>query len=244
LAGLRRSRVDPLHRKIYVTEQLVELAGGKTLFKSPKTDSGRTVDVPAELVPILEDHLTRYVATETDALVFSSPEGHPLRLTKFRPRWANACQSAGVTGLRFHDLRGSGATWAAVAGATLPELMHRLGHRTHTAALRYQHATDEATARSPTAWARCCGRMWRQTIPAPTWSRSRLVESRYSTQVPRTPPAIADPKRESGISPRQTGCRRGDLNPHALAGTSPSSWRVCLFRHSDGRATEISARRA
>jgi transposase len=29
-------------------------------------------------------------------------------------------------------------------------------------------------------------------------------------------------------------CRRGDLNPHALAGTSPSSWRVCLFRHSDG----------
>jgi hypothetical protein len=28
-------------------------------------------------------------------------------------------------------------------------------------------------------------------------------------------------------------CRRGDLNPYALAGTSPSSWRVCLFRHSD-----------
>jgi hypothetical protein len=23
------------------------------------------------------------------------------------------------------------------------------------------------------------------------------------------------------------------LNPHALAGTSPSSWRVCQFRHSD-----------
>jgi len=48
-----------------------------------------------------------------------------------------------VNGLHFHDLRGSGATWAAVAGATLPELMHRLGHRTHTAALRYQHATDD-----------------------------------------------------------------------------------------------------
>ena len=27
------------------------------------------------------------------------------------------------------------------------------------------------------------------------------------------------------------------MNPHALAGTSPSSWRVCLFRHSDGLAT-------
>lgn len=39
-------------------------------------------------------------------------------------------------------------------------------------------------------------------------------------------------------------CRRGDLNPHALAGTSPSSWRVCLFRHSDERPTEVSARRS
>jgi hypothetical protein len=28
-------------------------------------------------------------------------------------------------------------------------------------------------------------------------------------------------------------CRRGDLNPHALSGTGPSSQRVCLFRHSD-----------
>ena len=83
------------------------------------------------------------MGAEADALVFTSPEGHPLRRTKFRPRWAEACRSAGVTGLHFHDLRGSWATWAAVAGATLPELMHRLGHRTHTAALRYQHATDE-----------------------------------------------------------------------------------------------------
>ena len=31
----------------------------------------------------------------------------------------------------------------------------------------------------------------------------------------------------------ESQCRRGDLNPHDLAVTSPSSWRVCLFRHSD-----------
>jgi hypothetical protein len=35
-------------------------------------------------------------------------------------------------------------TLASIAsGATLPELMHRLGHKTHTAALRYQHSTSE-----------------------------------------------------------------------------------------------------
>jgi hypothetical protein len=26
------------------------------------------------------------------------------------------------------------------------------------------------------------------------------------------------------------------LNPHAPEGTSPSSWRVCLFRHSDAES--------
>ncbi len=59
LAGLSRSGVDLLHRKIHVVELLVEPAGGKTVFKSPKTESGRTVDVPAELVSILEDHLAQ-----------------------------------------------------------------------------------------------------------------------------------------------------------------------------------------
>lgn len=33
------------------------------------------------------------------------------------------------------------------------------------------------------------------------------------------------------------------MNPHALAGTSPSSWRVCLFRHSDARRHLSSAAR-
>jgi len=42
--------------------------------------------------------------------------------------------------LRFHDLRHSGAVLAAMSGATLAELMARLGHSTPTAALIYQHA--------------------------------------------------------------------------------------------------------
>nr|MBA2559757.1 site-specific integrase [Propionibacteriales bacterium] len=44
--------------------------------------------------------------------------------------------------LRFHDLRHTGAVLAASTGATLAELMGRLGHSTPTAALRYQHAAQ------------------------------------------------------------------------------------------------------
>ena len=42
--------------------------------------------------------------------------------------------------LRFHDLRHTQAVLAAATGATLAELMARLGHSTPGAAMRYQHA--------------------------------------------------------------------------------------------------------
>ena len=144
LAGLRRKRIDLLHRTITVEEQAVDLADGRIVFGPPKTSAGRrTVAFPAELVPIIADHLASYVAPEPDALVFTSLEGYPLRRGKFRHRWSAACRKVGVEGLRFHDLRGSGATWAAHAGATVRELMDRLGHSTPEIALRYQHATRE-----------------------------------------------------------------------------------------------------
>ena len=54
--------------------------------------------------------------------------------------YRRARKAAGREDLRWHDLRHTGATLAAQAGATLAELMNRLGHTTVTAALIYQHA--------------------------------------------------------------------------------------------------------
>ncbi len=45
--------------------------------------------------------------------------------------------------LRFHDLRHTGATMAAQSGATLKELMDRLGRTTPKAALVYQHTAAD-----------------------------------------------------------------------------------------------------
>lgn len=144
LAGLRRSNINVLHRTVKVEQAAVELSSGRVVFGRPKTDASiREVVIPQPLVPVIEDHLARFVAPSPDALVFTSPEGHPLRRTKFRNRWVKACAQAGISGLHFHDLRGSGATWAATSGATVRELMARLGHTTPTMALRYQHATKE-----------------------------------------------------------------------------------------------------
>lgn len=56
--------------------------------------------------------------------------------------WYPARESAGRPDLRWHDLRHTGAVLAAQTGATLAELMGRLGHTTPGAALRYQHAAQ------------------------------------------------------------------------------------------------------
>ncbi len=63
------------------------------------------------------------------------------------PRAFESCDKArnevGRPDLRFHDLRHTGAVMAARAGATLAELQARLGHSTATAAMRYQHASEQ-----------------------------------------------------------------------------------------------------
>ena len=46
--------------------------------------------------------------------------------------------------MHFHDLRHTGNTLAAQAGATMSDLMARMGHGSPRAALIYQHATSEA----------------------------------------------------------------------------------------------------
>ena len=61
-----------------------------------------------------------------------------------------AREAAGRPDLRVHDLRHTGATMAARAGATLAELQERLGHSSVNAALRYQHTQAvRATLRIP-----------------------------------------------------------------------------------------------
>jgi integrase len=56
---------------------------------------------------------------------------------------AAAVEVAGVADVHFHDLRHSGTTWAASRGASLRELIRRMGHASSNAALRYQHATSD-----------------------------------------------------------------------------------------------------
>jgi len=75
--------------------------------------------------------------------VFTSPTGALLRDGNFRRRvWEPALTKTGLSGTHFHDLRHTGNHLAAATGATLRELMGRMGHSSTRAALVYLHGSD------------------------------------------------------------------------------------------------------
>jgi len=53
-----------------------------------------------------------------------------------------ALSKAGLTGTHFHDLRHTGNVLTAGTGATLRELMDRMGHSSTRAAMIYRHGAD------------------------------------------------------------------------------------------------------
>jgi integrase len=79
---------------------------------------------------------------QRDSLLFPAKQGGHLAPATMNRWYYKARDKAGRPDLRFHDLRHSGAVLAASTGATLVELMGRLGHSTPAAAMRYQHAAQ------------------------------------------------------------------------------------------------------
>jgi len=144
LLALQRERIDLEAGVVHVTESQHELVDRRIVTGPPKTEAGRrTVSIPPHLLPVLAEHLNRWVGPEPDALVFTGDKGGWLRRSQWNSRWRQARQQVGLPQLHFHDLRHTGNTLAAATGASTKELMSRLGHASAPAALRYQHATRE-----------------------------------------------------------------------------------------------------
>jgi integrase len=140
LTELRRSDLDLKNGKINISRG-VTWVEDKPIVGPPKSAAGiRSVAIPPHLMPIVRQHLNDHAGWGRDGLLFPAPvSGHQLTSGGFHKTWDKARIAAGRPDLRFHDLRHTGAVLAAQSGATLAELMGRLGHSTATMAIRYQH---------------------------------------------------------------------------------------------------------
>ncbi len=148
LSAMRVSDIDPVAGTVSVRRQHVELDTGQLIVSPPKSAAGaRTVVIPPAILGAVREYLDLCQDRTPDALLFTGMRGGALRRSNFRRavRWSTAVAAVGAPGLHFHDLRHTGNTFAAAGGASLRDLMDRMGHDSVRAAMIYQHKSTEAS---------------------------------------------------------------------------------------------------
>jgi integrase len=146
--GLRRGEICGLHTKdvdlaagmVWVERAWAELLESDIKFeKDPKSDAGkRPVSIPPHVLPIVAEHVEKWAGPE---LLFVGRDGRRINGATVYQAFVRARERVGLS-LSFHDLRHTGSTMAAAAGASLADLKRRLGHSTSSAALRYMHPVE------------------------------------------------------------------------------------------------------
>lgn len=148
VAELRRKDVlldaDQKGGTLRIRRGVTYVQGEGHIIGTPKADSIRDVAIPPHLVPVIASHLRDHAEVGAEGLLFPAPRGGHLRDDgAMHDDFEAARLAAGRPDLTFHGLRHTGAVLAAATGATLAELMARLGHTTQHAAIRYQHAASD-----------------------------------------------------------------------------------------------------
>ncbi len=111
-----------------------------------KSSQSRVVPLTTRAHAILSDWQAQGEGT---GLVWPSRIGGD-RLKNIDGAWRQLCKDAGITGLRWHDLRHTFGSRAALAGVPMVVLKALMGHSVITTTMRYAHST-EADARAAIA---------------------------------------------------------------------------------------------
>jgi integrase len=125
-------------------ERACVIIGGERIVGPPKSEAGvRTVAIPPHLTDMIAAHLIEHAQDGRDGLLFPDYQGRQMNRSSMARHFNRARKVAGREDVTFHGLRHTGAVLAAATGATVAELMARLGHSTPSMAMRYQHAAQD-----------------------------------------------------------------------------------------------------
>ena len=140
--GLRFGAITAL-QKSDIEGNVIHVRRGVTAVKggfvegTPKTDAGRrAVTIPGHLMAALTERLE---ILSDDEWVFPSRNGQNLSGSSLYRVWDRARKKIGRPDLRFHDLRHTQGVLLALSGASLHEIMARLGHTSPNTSLLYLH---------------------------------------------------------------------------------------------------------
>jgi len=137
LLALRWCDVDLLLCRVHVTRSLHQMGGGEMVIRSPKSErSRRVVSLPPSAGEVLREHRAGQARQRAnvgnrlkeDDLVFSSPDGSPLRPDSVTHAWVKLVRRIGLDGTRLHDARHTHASLMLKQGVHPKIVQERLGH--------------------------------------------------------------------------------------------------------------------
>ena len=153
--ALRRRDIPDDGSSVSITRTLTRVGEGDDRdwhLGDTKTDAGaRTVATPPVAAQIITAWLVdwdeRHPDATPDDLLFTALDGKsPMSESTLRDAHIVGRDAIGKPTLTIHDLRRTGATLAGQSGATVKELMHRLGHTLPQVAMIYQVADAQRDA--------------------------------------------------------------------------------------------------
>lgn len=147
LCGLQWADVDGIAQVVHVRRNIVDVAG-EEIEKSPKTGRTRLVEIPAELVVVL-DAYHQLVGDESPWLWSSG--GRRVRAEKLTATWARVREAAEIPkACRLHDLRHAYGSILVEEGGegVIVALAGQLGHADKATTLRHYLAASRSGQRA------------------------------------------------------------------------------------------------
>lgn len=140
---LRRKDVNFLSGSVRVDRAVYRVPSKGYVVDTPKSDAGhRSVHLPAFVMDELRAHMSVFTLSEPESLVFPT-RSQRCAYGAAQTAITRSLRDMGLSDVRLHDLRHTGQQFAAGQGASLADLMQRLGHSTVNAAMVYAHASPE-----------------------------------------------------------------------------------------------------
>lgn len=135
--------------------EVAHAAGGEIRLKQSKTKRVKRIPLTPRAYKIVMQETVPSGATKGPAagnsqfpdrkFLFSAPAGGPWSIPWIDRRWFELLKVAGLTGIRFNDLRHTFASRLADAGVSVPVVGELLGHKPpYTTTLRYFHPLPDA----------------------------------------------------------------------------------------------------
>jgi integrase len=126
------------------TWKQIDLQRATLQLEETKNGSRRALHLTAPVLELLRER-AKVRRIDTD-LLFPS-RVNPRKPVDLRQPWEQALKRAGIEDFHWHDLRHTFASYAAMNGASLPELAALLGHKTLAMVQRYAHLSPAHTAK-------------------------------------------------------------------------------------------------